>query len=354
MALFGGISKVDIILMVTHMAIALKAGLTLDEAIQINIDQSSSKNFTKMMEEIRESIVRGETLANSLKPYPKVFSHVFISVIDSGEKGGTLEKNLEHMGMQLQKEYDLQQKVQGAMIYPAIIFFSTIGISIALSTFVLPRLIPLFQSFGQELPPLTRAILAIADFFKSYGIIVLIATIAGIFLFRYLKKIPSFSYQVDRMLLRLPIFGPLFISMHLARFNRTLGTLLSSGLSINESLQITETAQDNAVYKEIIRNVERSVDNGGTIFEVLDQYRKLIPVLASRMVGLGEKTGNLDSTFIYLADYYEKDLYAKSNNLATTIEPLLLIFVGLGVGVVAIAIIAPIYQLTGSLNRFRQ
>jgi type IV pilus assembly protein PilC len=351
-SIFDRVTNNDKMLLVNNLAVALKAGLTTDEALDINIEQTQSKKFKRILLSVKENIQDGKSISESFGLYPDVFTNVFLSIISAGEQSGKLEENLIHLGEQLEKEYDLQKKVQGALLYPVIILVATVFIAVGLSTFVLPKLLTLFNSFGEDLPLITKIILGLADGLRLYWPIIMGVGLISYFGYGYVVKVKAVKNFIDKMFLKVPVAGMMWRNMYLSRIARSFGSLLSSGLSINECMRIIKASQSNIVYHDLITSMESSINRGGTIYNAMSKS-KYIPILAAKMVDMGERTGNLENTFNYLADYYEKELYRLADNLATTIEPFMLILVGAGVGVVAIAIITPIYQLTGSLNRFR-
>ncbi|MBU0976132.1 MAG: type II secretion system F family protein [Patescibacteria group bacterium] len=349
---FGGIKPLEKIILAKHLAIALKAGLDIVEALNALAQQTTSKRLREILTEIRKDVEEGKPLADSFLRYPKDFPSIFVDMIYSGERGGTLPENLEYLSLQLEKDYELKKKIKGAMMYPGIIFFATIIVTLALSIFVLPKITALYDSFGDDLPLITVIMLGAMNFVRNYWYLLLVSAAGIIGLYSLAEKFPAAKKVVDKMKLSLPILGNMYVVSQLTRLSRTLGTLVKSGVPIQAALQSLESTADNLVYKDLMRKTAEQVSSGETMYSILKEYPHLFPPLASRMISLGEETGNLENNLLYLGEFYEKELDGVVKNMTTILEPILLIFVGLMVGLVAVAIIMPIYSLSGSINRF--
>lgn len=347
----GRVSGLDKLLFAKHLATMIKSGLTLTESLEIAIDQSSSSKMRKVLKNVLERVNNGKSFASSLSKYPKVFSPVFINMIKVGEKGGTLSENLEYLSLQLEKDYDLKRRVKGAMLYPAIVLTATITLGIALSIFILPKLVNLFKSLKVELPLVSKIFLAMANFLVHYGLYLIIALAVLSVLTRILIKARNLRPFFHRFYLKLPIVKKISQSVNLARFARILGSLLKSGVPIIESLEITATTLDNALYQKQIGIATAGVKRGESLASMLTPAEKYFPKIVSRMINVGEKTGNLEETLFYLARFYEEEVNNITRNLSTTLEPVLLIIIGLVIGFIGIAIISPIYQISGSLRK---
>ncbi|MDD3646952.1 MAG: type II secretion system F family protein [Candidatus Dojkabacteria bacterium] len=349
---FGGIKPLEKIILAKHLAIALKAGLDIVEALDALAMQTTSKRLRDILGEIRKNVEGGQPLAESFMRYPKDFPSIFVDMIYSGERGGTLPENLEYLSIQLEKDYELKKKIKGALMYPGIIFFATIIVTLSLSIFVLPKITDLYDSFGDELPLVTSIVLGAMRILRNYWYLIIAGLIGVSGLYTILGKIPVARKILDKVKLGLPVFGNLYVVSQISRLSRTLGTLVKSGVPIQAALESLESTANNLIYKDLIRKTSGHVGSGETLYSILKEYPKLIPPLASRMISLGEKTGNLESNLLYLGEFYEKELDGVVKNMATILEPILLIFVGLMVGLVAVAIIMPIYSLSGSISRF--
>ncbi len=275
-------------------------------------------------------------------------------MVKVGETGGALENTLIHLSLQMEKDYDLKKKIKGAMLYPMIILIATMALGSAMAIFILPKLTKLFQTFKVTLPLSTRILLWVSNLFQNYGFYIIGGFIILIFLLWYIVRSNFARLPTSRLILSLPIIGKISQNVNLARFNRILGTLLKSGVPVVEALSITANTLGNEVYKKRLLSVSEKVKKGIPISQVLKKESKhsdSFPQLVSRMIGVGEKTGKLDETLIYLAKFYEKEVDNTTKNLSVILEPILLILIGLVVALVAIAIISPIYKLSGSLRK---
>lgn len=344
------ISFLEKVLFTRHLAIMLKAGIPITEAILVLKDLSKNAAFSKMIVKIASYIDNGATLAEALEHYKNVFGNLYINMIKVGEEGGTLEKSLIDLADHLEEEQDLNTQVRNAMLYPIIVLVLTFGIVSALSIFVLPQLINFFTRLNVELPLTTKVLLFCIKFSKSYGLIFFPSLAGLIILFFFLMNTPFFLPFWHRFLIRLPVIGHFIQDINLSYFCRNLGTMLKAGLPITESLLIAAESANNFSYKTLFLKAAVSINKGQTL-ESSFSSSPLIPTLVKKMVEVGEKTGNLEDNLLYLSSFYKRETDAMSKNLTTLLEPILLIFVGLIVGLIALSIISPIYQLIGSIRK---
>lgn len=335
---------------VKNLALMIKAGLSLREGVATIREQTHSKKFEKVLDNIIKRLDNGEPLGDSLAKHPEIFSGFFINMIRIGEASGTLEENLRHLTLQLEKSYDLKRKVTGAMIYPAIILVSTFGLGGALSVFILPKLIPLFRSLDIELPLSTKILLWIVELIQKYGLFALIGFIGFIVFIILISRLRPVKTVNHKILLKLPVAGTISRNVNLAFFSRTLGTLIKSGVSIVEALDITAGTLANVIYQSQSKEISLRVQRGEQISTYLKTQPNLFSTTFSRMIEVGEKTGNLEESLFYLAEFYEKEIDNITKKLSTILEPILLIIIGFIVGFIAISIITPIYQLTRGLS----
>jgi len=341
---------VDKMLLAKHLSVMLKAGLSLSDALSGAMEQISSKKMKIILNRILEQINNGQTLASGLSLYPKVFSGIFIGMVRVGESSGTLERNLNYISSELSKDYELRRKVKAAMIYPIIILSGTVILGTGLTIFILPKLVDMFNSFRLELPATTKIFLGFATFLVSYGIYALIALIGLLFLLRFLIKSSKTRPFFHKLYLKIPIFKSLIKNINLTRSCRALSILLKSGVTINESLEITAIVVENVKYREALNNAVLIIKKGRPLSEALNESL-YFPGMVKKMVSVGEKTGKLEESLAYLADFYEEEVNSTTKNLSTLIEPILLVVIGVILGLLAVAIISPIYQFTGSLSR---
>lgn len=347
--MFQKIKKIDKILFAKHLSTMIKAGLPLKESVLTLKEQTKSKNFKKILDEIAISLDNGRHLGESLAKYPREFDRLFINIIKVGEASGTLEENLEYLSEQLEKNYDLQKKVKGAMLYPIFVVGSTLTLGVALAIFILPKLLPLFNSFDIELPLPTKVLIWFTETLQNHGLLILLGLFILVVLLILLMRIRGVRKFFHIILLRTPLFGRISRNKNLAQYSRTLHVLLKSGIPVVRALEITSKTLKNIVYQEAIEESSRNVQRGEKISSFLIEKEFLFPLTISRMIQVGEKTGRLENTLFHMAKFYEKEVDNTTKNLSTVLEPFLLVIIGLVVGFIAIAIILPIYRLTGGL-----
>jgi type IV pilus assembly protein PilC len=350
--LFNRISTVEKLLFTKHLAIMLKSGVTLEEAIDTLKEQTQNSSFKKILQSIYDNVANGQSLYKSLTKHPKVFDSLYQNIVRIGEESGTLESNLDYLSIQLQKGYEFQKKVSGAMMYPALVVFMALAVGSGISIFVLPQFANVFKSMGVDLPITTKILIYISQMMKSYGIIIIPSIFVSIFLFGVIVNTKLLKYRWQMFLLNLPILGKFIQSVQAGSICRNLGLMLKSGLPISQSLAVLSDSTNNLVYRKIIDSARDSLDNGTQIGAEFS-YKKYsyIPVVMSKMIQVGEKTGKLDETLLYLGDFFEEEVDTTAKNLPTILEPVLLVIIAGVVLFLALAIISPIYQLTGSINK---
>lgn len=346
----GGVTLTQKALLSRHLAVMLKAGLTISEALVI-VEDSATGKLKKILRQILKSIRSGRSLSSSLKDHKNVFSGLFINATYAGEMSGTLEESLENIAQQLEKERELVAKVKGAMLYPIIVLIAAFILMMVLSFIILPKIIPLFEGLKSDLPATTRGLIAFSHFVEANGAILLIAIFAFISFMGWVIK-QKFSKPVTHwLILHTPVIKKLVINANLARFSRTLGTLIRSGLNIDEAVAITRDTVGNYYYSTFLDSVAKRISKGTKLSDNLLQNEKLFPRLLSKMIKVGEESGRLEEVLFYLAGFYETEVDSSTKSLSTAIEPILLIFIGLVVGFLALAIITPIYEITGNIGR---
>ncbi len=351
-SIFGKVNLVDLLAFTKHISLMLKSGIALPEAIEILEKQTTHSSFKDLLQKIHQEIANGQPLYKALAKFPHVFDAFYINLIKVAEESGSLEKNLDYMATHIKKQHEFSNKVKGSFLYPSIVLGLALVVGVGLSIFVLPKLIDLFASLDVELPLSTKILLFFAHVMRDYGMFIFVGLISLLVLIRYAittKQIRPFWHS---FLLTLPIFGIFIQNIQLASIFRNLGTMLGVGVPISTALDAQYDTTTNVVYKNILEHVKTGVKKGKSIEDVLSvNNKKIIPLIVTRMIGVGEKTGKLDETFIYLGDYFEDEVDDASKNLSTVLEPIILIIVGLIVAFIAISIIGPIYQFTGSVKR---
>ncbi len=344
------ISEVEILMFTKHLAVMVKAGIPITEALS-NIGTSASGNSKKIIKLILDRVDQGDTLADAIGKSSPSFDNIYISLIRIGEESGKLDVTLSFLATQLAKVYSLRRKIKSATLYPTLVIglMFTVGMSLAL--FVLPKLTDFFVAFGADLPMSTKILLWVANLMKNYGILLVGGMIGLIVLLGLILNTKSIKPWWHKVLFHLPYLGKLNQDSKITESLRNLSILLSSGVPIAQSWRIISDATNNEFLRLDLLKIGEEIQKGSMISEGI-QKRKItsIPSLAQKMISIGERTGKIDEMSMYVADYYEEELDSASKNLATVLEPILLIIVGLLVAFLALAIISPIYQITGSIG----
>ena len=333
-----------------HLATMIKAGIPIGEALASLAEQSWSPQFKRAVKGILASVNNGTSLAKSLSAYPGIFDRYYVSFVEVGEESGTLEENLSYLSGELYKDHLTRMRVESAMIYPAIVLSATFIIGGGISLFVLPKLVDLFGAFDVELPLATQILLGVASFMKTSGVLVVVSALLLLTGLTLIVRLPLIKPIWNRLALAIPILGPITSRYQITRLCRNLGTLLKSGVPIAKALEITAKTLTNMTYSSALGTCLDDVERGRPLSEPLSKNR-LFPSLLTKMAQVGEKSGKLDESFLYLGDYYDEELENITKNLTTVLEPVLLLVLGILVAFVAIAIISPIYQLTGSIGQ---
>ena len=348
--MFTSVSLAERIMFVKHLSMMIHSGMTEVESLRLIRSQIKSKGFLKILDDVIGNIENGQSLSGSLAHYRNVFGDLFINIIKIGEISGTLSENLDYLALEMRKSQSLRSKVRGALIYPAVILVATIGVVAGLLFFILPKILPIFKSLKVTLPFTTRALMFLSDSLRAHYLIIGASLVSFIVLLLALRSIPATRYLLHRILLATPIFGNISIGFNMANMTRVLGMLLKSGEKIVQAVSITADASSNLVYKKALQEAVIEIQKGKTLYAYFEEHERLFPPTISRMIEVGEKTGNLDNNLAYLADFYENEVDEVTKNLSGILEPILLVVMGVAVGFVALAIITPIYGITQGLK----
>lgn len=346
----GGVTLTQKALLARHLSVMLKSGLTITEALSI-AQSSAAGKLKKILSKVLKSVRSGRSLSSSLEDCGKVFSGLFINAVYAGESSGTLEENLENIAQQLEKERELISKIKGAMLYPIVVLVAAFILMMVLSFVILPKIIPLFEGLKADLPITTRALISFSHFIQAHGAILFLSIVVFIALMGWAVRQKFSKPATHWFFLNLPVIKKLVINANLARFSRTLGTLLKSGINIDEAVDITTHTMSNYYYRKALGRAGQRISKGTELSENLIPFEHLFPVLVVKMIKVGEGSGRLEEVLFYLAEFYETEVDASTKVLSTAIEPILLIFIGLVVGFLALSIITPIYEITGDIGR---
>ncbi len=349
--LFQRISDQEKVDLAKNLALMLKSGVPLNEALT-SLEKQSHRRLTKrVLQQLRTDIEAGTPLSQAFEKQRMLFGSVFINLIRTGEKSGTLEENLQFLAAWLEEDYSLRQEIRAATLYPKIVLCVSFLIGGGLSYYVLPRFIPLFSKLNVNLPPLTRVLLAGSLFLQTWGVWVLIGLIIAAAGWKALLRIPSLRRAIDHAALYMPVFGRMTQQYQLAVTSQLLYTLMKSGVPISETLLIVGNACASMVYKDAFTHIQKRIIAGTPLSEAFTAYPRLFPHHVLAMITVGEKSGTLDAVSGTLSEYYMKEALITAKKLPTILEPLLLIVIALVVGFIAAAVILPIYQITQGLTR---
>lgn len=350
--LLSRITDVDTVLFTKHLSVMIKAGIPLPEAIDSITAQTTNQRFKHTLIAINHDIRNGQSFYTSLAKHPRIFNPLYLNLVRIGEESGNLEKNLEYLAVQLKKQYEFKNKIQSALLYPEIVLTTAAVVGFGISYFVLPQLVDLFSSLDIKLPLTTRILLFVATSMKRYGLSIITAFIASIVGLRLFISLPGIKLYWHRFLLSLPVMGAFFQDVELSSLCRNFGIMLKSGLPIEQGLEAQKQTTENLVYREYIEAIQQGIDKGQSIENVLIKAKfSFMPLIVIKMIGVGEKTGKLDESLLYLGDFFEDEADTTAKNFSTVLEPIILIGVGLVVAFIALSIISPIYQFTGSIKR---
>lgn len=344
---FGGkIRDKDIVIFTRQFATMIDAGLPLVQCLEILTKQTENKTFAEIIGKVRQDVEGGSTFADALGKYPKGFNNLYVSMVRAGEAGGILDTVLNRLAVYIEKAMKLKKKIKSAMIYPGVVISVAVGVIAIIMIWVIPVFEQMFAGFGATLPLLTLTILRISRFMSSWtgGGIILGAIIAAIMGIRFARKTPKGKKFFDAVTLKLPIFGILLRKYAVAKFTRTLGTLINSGVPILDGLNITAETAGNKVVEEAILMARQRVSEGKMLNEPLTES-KVFPPMVVQMIAVGETTGALDTMLGKIADFYDDEVDMSVNNLTALLEPILMIFLGVVIGTIVIAMYLPIFKM---------
>lgn len=347
---FGKVKLHEKIIFTHNLAGMLKAGLPLFRAIEVLKKQNKNPALEDVFVGLLSTIDKGGTLSDGFAKFPKVFSPLMVSMVRAGEESGNLSNTLGDIGVNLQKTYDLNRKIKSAMMYPSIIVAAIFIIATLMLMFVVPTLTKIFKEFGTALPASTKFVIFISDSVANHPFIFLgvvgVLVVGGMYIFRSEKLKP----KIDALTLKLPAIGMLIKEVNTARTARTLSTLLTSGVEMTRALTITKEVLQNVHYREVIEKANLAVQKGSSLSSVFKDNQDLYPVMMGEMIAVGEETGALSQMLSDIAIYYEEEVDAKTKDMSTIIEPVLMVFIGGAVGFFAISMISPMYGLVSAIG----
>jgi type IV pilus assembly protein PilC len=350
-ASFYRMSLKDQTFFMKRMSFLLKAGIPILESLTMIREQTRQKDFIAILDSVISDVTSGYSLSASLGKFHKVFGDFSINIISFGESAGILNDNLVYLADELKKKNALQKKVKGAFIYPAVVTLATLGITGFLMVYLFPKILPVFGSLHMKLPLSTRIIMAVSSFLIHHGLLLIFFIIIFVLAFVFtLKNVKTFRYYFDKLLMKIPMIGEVIKHYNLANTTRTIGLLLKSGVTFSETLAITTKVAGNLVYKEQFEAMSEAINRGERVSVYLAKHKNLFPEVLTQIISVGERSGNLSNSFIYLSELYENEVEEFTKNISNLIEPALMIFMGVLVGFIAISIITPIYSITQNLH----
>ena len=345
----GSVSSKDLAVFVRQFSVMIDAGLPLVQCLEILGTQQDNKAFAKILQQTRMDVEGGASLADAMRKHPKAFDELFVNMIAAGEAGGILDTILKRLATYIEKAVKLKSQVKGAMIYP-IAVMSIAGIVVAVILWkVIPTFAAMFEGLGAQLPLPTRIVIAMSNWFVRLLPFLVLGLVGGALLLRRYYGTHGGRRVIDRMILKLPVLGVLMQKIAVARFCRTLATLISSGVPILDGLEITARTSGNAIVEDAIMAVRKAVESGMTLAQPLKESG-VFPAMVVQMIGVGEQTGALDAMLSKIADFYEDEVDQAVANLLTLLEPIMIMFLGITVGGIVISMYLPLFDLISKLS----
>jgi len=339
----------DLVVFTRQFATMIDAGLPLVQCLEILSSQNENATFKEVIGAVKEDVESGNTFADALAKHPKVFDRLYVNLVNAGEMGGILDTILNRLAAYIEKAMNLRKKVKGAMVYPA----TVVGVAVIVVAIILIFVIPVFQSMfggmGKSLPAPTLVVIAMSDFLKKYFLFMLIAFFILVGIMKRIYRTEKGRMAFDKVFLKLPIFGDLIRKVAVAKFTRTLGTLISSGVPILEGLEVVAKTAGNAVVEQAVLRTRDSISEGRTIAEPLKET-KVFPPMVVQMISVGEATGALDQMLNKIADFYDTEVDEAVSALTSAIEPLLMVFLGGTIGGIVIAMYLPVFTMAGAMS----
>src|SRR5271168_418596 len=346
----GGVDSKELAIFTRQFSVMIDAGLPLVQCLEILAGQQENKTFQKILNGVRASVEGGATLSASMKQYEKVFDPLYYNMVEAGETGGILDTILQRLSSYIEKNVKLKRAVKSAMIYPVSVMSIAASVITLLLWKVVPIFVELFNGLGVDLPLPTRIVIALSRFVGSiYGGLIVVFFVAGVIALKFWYGTPQGRFVLDTIVLKVPMVGSLLRKIAVARFTRTLGTLISSGVPILEGLDITARTSGNAVIERAIIQTRKAVEAGSSLVDPLKET-EVFPGMVTQMIGVGEQTGAMDAMLQKIADFYEDEVDAAVKDLLTALEPIMIVFLGVVVGGVVISMYMPLFSLIGKLS----
>src|SRR5579872_2634514 len=347
----GGVDSKELAIFTRQFSVMIDAGLPLVQCLEILAGQQENKVFQKVLIGTRSAVEGGSTLSSAMRQYEKVFDALYVNLVEAGETGGILDTILQRLSAYIEKNVKLKRAVKSAMVYPIAVLSVAAGVIVLLLWKVVPIFATLFLGLGVDLPLPTRIVIGLSNFIGSiFGLLILVAVIAGIVGLKVWYGTPVGRMAIDKTLLKLPMIGILLRKIAVARFTRTLGTLISSGVPILEGLEITARTAGNALIEKSLMEVRKQLEAGRNLSDPLKDTN-VFPGMVTQMIGVGEQTGAMDAMLQKIADFYEDEVDAAVKDLLAAMEPMMIVFLGVVVGGIVISMYLPLFSLIGQLSK---
>jgi type IV pilus assembly protein PilC len=339
----------DVAVFSRQFATMIQSGIALLRCLDILYDQQENKTFKKVIGQVKKAVEEGSSLSKALEAHPKVFPNLFVNMVSAGEVGGVLDEALDRLAEHFDKEHELKEKVKSATTYPLVISIFAIVVVNVMLIWVVPTFVAMFASFNAELPALTKAVVGLSNFMKKYYPYMIGLTGVGIYIFNRYRKTPEGASQLDLLVLKIPVFGQMNLKLAVARFTRTLGTLVKSGVPILLALEVTEKTAGNIIIARGIAAARDSIKEGETIARPLEASG-VFPAMVTQMIAVGEETGALDTMLNRIADFYDREVKFLVESLTSLIEPILIIFLAVIVGGIVASVMLPMFDMFSQIK----
>lgn len=347
---FSRISISDKLMFTRNLQVMVGSGLALPRSLEILSLQTTNEKFKKVLGELREGIIKGETFSEMLKKYPNIFPELYQNMVKVGEESGTLEEVLGVLAKQIEKQYELQSRIRGALMYPLVIVTATIIVGVLMMILVLPKLAATFDDLGVELPFTTKMIMNMGIFMSHHWYLVILLFVFLALGVLFVLQNRTAKKKLDYLVLKMPIISPLVKKTNAAYFSRTLSSLIIAGVPLVRSLEIVATVLSNFYFKKGVLEAIEKIRKGERLGESLEIYKNTFPVLVVQMIKVGEETGETSKILSKLADFFEEEVSNITKNMSSIIEPILMIFIGIAVGFFAVSMMQPMYSMMGSIQ----
>lgn len=348
LSIVGRVTIKDMVVFTRQFAVLVSANVAMVQALKVLVEQTENIKLKMVLSEISDEVEGGAKLSDVLDKHDKVFSQFYINIVRSGETSGRLDEVLIYLADEMEKDYDMMSKIKNAMIYPAFVLTGLLGVGVFMMIFVVPKLTDVLASSGGELPIATKILIGTSNFLSTYWFLVLLIFIGLVAGAVFSLKTVAGRMLTDRALLSLPVFGKMFRMIYITRFARTMNTLIAGGVTMTKGLKISADVVGNHVYKDLIMQTVKEVEDGNSIADVFSHSRE-VPKMVSQMLVIGEKTGRLEMVLGKIAEFYGREVNNMVANLMTLMEPIIMVVMGIGVGIMVAAIILPMYNMATTM-----